>query len=80
MMGMFKVAQTNRTVLGSLKTAIKETCHANYFLDLAIKASLNDGQCEDAGRYCALFDAYTAAELFCLKPIRVKATAPCGSR
>ena len=34
------------------------------FYDLAIEASLDDGQWEEAERYCALFDAYTAAEPF----------------
>ena len=38
----------------------------NYFTfyDLAIRASLDDGQWEDAERYCALLDVYSAAEPF----------------
>ena len=38
----------------------------NYFTfyDLAIQASLDDGQWEDAERYCALLDVYSAAEPF----------------
>jgi class 3 adenylate cyclase/tetratricopeptide (TPR) repeat protein len=36
------------------------------FYDLAIEASLGDRQWDEAERYCALFDAYAAAEPFTL--------------